>query len=113
MAGGEAATGKLPPPSDKQGVTFAADIKPIFDQSCIKCHGSAKAKGRLRLHSLEAALKGGEEGSIIQPGDSARSPLVRIVARIGKQPAEHRRKVTPLTEAQVGLIRAWIDQGAK
>ncbi len=44
-------TSKLPPASTKQGVTYAADMKPIFEKSCIKCHGSEKQKGKLRLDS--------------------------------------------------------------
>ncbi|MEK7707333.1 MAG: c-type cytochrome domain-containing protein, partial [Verrucomicrobiota bacterium] len=55
-------TSKLPPASDKQGVTYAGDIKPIFDKSCIKCHGAEKPKAKLRLDSLAGALKGGEDG---------------------------------------------------
>src|SRR2546430_16228014 len=51
---------KLPAPSDKQGVTYAKDIKPIFEKSCIKCHGSEKQKGKLRLDSLEATLRSEE-----------------------------------------------------
>ena len=36
-------TSKLPPPSTKEGVTYASDIKPIFDKPCIKCHGDRKS----------------------------------------------------------------------
>src|SRR6266851_3366600 len=71
---------KIPPPSDKKGVTYATDIKPIFEKSCIKCHGPEKQKGKLRLDTLEAALKGGEDGKVIEPGKSAESMLVHNVA---------------------------------
>ena len=46
-------TSKLPPASDQKDVTYAKDIKPIFDKSCVKCHGAEKPKGKLRLDSLE------------------------------------------------------------
>jgi len=46
---------KIPPASDKTGVTYAADIKPIFEKSCVKCHGAEKQKGKLRLDTLAAA----------------------------------------------------------
>ncbi|HXT39477.1 MAG TPA: hypothetical protein VN887_05590, partial [Candidatus Angelobacter sp.] len=36
----------LPPPADRQ-VDFAAEIKPIFESSCIKCHGRGRTKGDL------------------------------------------------------------------
>jgi len=106
---------KLPPPAEKKDLTFVTDIKPIFDKSCIECHGPKKKKGDLRLDSRELALKGGEEGPSIKVGDSANSELVKLVARIGDEenwmpPVD---KGKPLSPEQVGLIRAWIDQGAK
>ena len=103
---------KLPPASDRQGVAYATDIKPLLDRSCIKCHGPEKAKHGLRLDSLAGALKGGTDGKVIKPGHSADSPLVRAVARVAKEPMPPEGKGPPLTPAEVGLIRAWIDQGA-
>jgi hypothetical protein len=109
---------KLPPASDKKGVTFASDIKPIFDKSCVKCHGAEKQKGKLRLDSLEAALKGGQDGKVVEAGNSAGSILVANVAHLGDEdefmpPPDNKDKIPPLTKEQIGLIRAWIDQGAK
>jgi mono/diheme cytochrome c family protein len=109
---------KIPPASDKKGVTYAADIKPLFEKSCVKCHGAEKQKGKLRLDSLAATLKGGEDGKVIEVGDSAKSMLVHNVAHVGDEdmfmpPPDNKDKIQPLTKEQVGLIRAWIDQGAK
>ena len=109
---------KLPPASTKQGVTYTSDIKPIFEKSCTKCHGAEKQKGKLRLDSLETALKGGEDGKVIEPGNSAGSILVANVAHVGDEdeympPPDNKDKIPPLTKEQIGLIRAWIDQGAK
>ena len=107
-------TSKLPPASTKTGVTYAADIKPIFEKSCFKCHGAEKQKGKLRLDSLEATLKGGEDGKVLEPGKSADSQLVHSVARLDEDEAmPPAGKGKPLTKEEVGLIRAWIDQGAK
>jgi len=113
------ATGTLPPASTKQGVTYAADIKPIFVQSCVKCHSGDKPKARLKLDSLENALKGSKDGKVITPGDSAKSFLVKCVAQVTADhdswmpPAHNKANIGPLTPDQIGLIRAWIDQGAK
>lgn len=109
---------KIPPAADKKGVTYEADIKPIFEKSCIKCHGPEKQKGKLRLDSLAAALKGGEDGKVIEAGESAKSMLVQNVAHVGDEdmfmpPPDNKDKIPPLTKEQIGLIRAWIDQGAK
>ena len=105
---------KLPPAATKQGLTYEKDIKSIFDKSCIKCHGEEKQKGKFRLNSLEAALKGGEDGKMIVAGKSAKSPLLGSIARLDpdtSMPPEG--KGDPLTRDQVSLIRGWIDQGAK
>lgn len=115
-----AAAGTLPPASTKTGVTFATDIKPIFDASCVKCHSGQKAKAGLHLDTLEGTLLGGKKGKdkILKAGDSADSPVVKMVARIGDKdgwmpPAKNKAGIGPLTDEQIGLIRAWIDQGAK
>ena len=112
-------TSKLPPASDKKGVTYAKDIKPIFENACFKCHGEEKQKSKLRLDSLAATLKGGENGPNVIPGKSADSQLVHSVARIMPEDDENmppKKKdgtISALSKEQVGLIRAWIDQGAK
>jgi len=113
------ATGQLPPASTKQGVTYATDIKPIFDNSCVKCHSGDKPKARLKLDSLESALKGSKDGKILTAGDSANSLIVKSVAHVTSDhdswmpPAHNKANIGPLTPEQIGLIRAWIDQGAK
>ena len=171
----------LPPASTKEGVTYANDIKPLFDASCVRCHGQDRTKAKLRLDSLKGVLAGSENGKVLTPGDSEKSLIVEAVARINKEnamPPEPRQrrggpgnpngldsaggqqKVSspsgngappaapsaeknttpgrsersrderggpggqgprvnqgpppkPLTAEEVGLIRAWIDQGAK
>jgi hypothetical protein len=109
--------GALPPPSEKTGLTYAADIRPIFEASCFKCHGAERHRGDLRLDTLEATLAGGEHDKAVIPGDSAKSPLILAVAQVDPDTAmPPPRKNGPsnkLTPEQIGLLRAWIDQGAK
>ena len=105
---------KLPAASTKTGLTFDKEIKPIFDKSCIKCHGAEKQKGKLRLDTLEATLKGGENGESVVKGNSAKSPFVHTIARLDPDAAmPPDGKGDPLSKEQVGIVRAWIDQGAK
>ncbi len=103
---------KLPPPAD-QPVDFVRDIQPIFKSKCYSCHDGAKQRGGLRLDLKAAALKGGESFSpAIIAGKSAESPLIRVIAGLEEgllMPPEGER----LTVQQIGLLRAWIDQGAK
>ena len=100
------------PPAATRAVDFAKDIQPIFEANCVKCHGAEKQKGGLRLDNKEAALKGGENHApAIKPKNSADSPLIQFVAGLVpdlKMP----QKGDPLSVEQIGLLRAWIDQGA-
>jgi len=103
---------QLPPPAAIR-VDFARDVKPIFQASCLRCHGPERPKSGFRLDTREGALKGGENGVDIVVGNSVRSPLIHNVARLVpdlEMPPEGRGE--PLTSAQIGLLRAWIDQGA-
>ena len=103
---------KLPPASTKTGVTYAKDIKPLLEKSCVKCHGPEKQKAKLRLDSMEWILKGADGEPMVIKGKSAESELVHSVSRLDEDTAmPPEGKGEPLTKEEVGLIRAWIDQG--
>jgi hypothetical protein len=110
-------TSKLPPPSTKQGLTFEKDIKPLFQKSCIDCHGEVKPKGKLRLDTLAGTLKGGVDGKVLEAGKSKDSFLVANIAFLGNEddfmPPPKDKKYPKFTPEEVGIVRAWIDQGAK
>jgi hypothetical protein len=78
---------KLPPAAEKKGLTYAKDIRPLFEASCFRCHGEERQKGELRLDSLDAVLKGGEDGKVVVPGASKKSLLVIAAARIDDETA--------------------------
>ena len=109
----------LPPAATKTGVTYDGDIKAFLDTSCVHCHSGDKPKARLKLDTLEGALKGTKDGPILKAGDSANSLLVKITAHLTADhdswmpPLNNKAGIKPLTPDQIGLIRAWIDQGAK
>jgi mono/diheme cytochrome c family protein len=98
------------PPAAQETVNFSRDIKPIFEASCVKCHGRGKDKGGFRLDNREALLKGGDSGPVAIAGQSAQSHLIELVSGLDPEnvmPVKGSR----LTPMQVGLLRAWIDQG--
>ncbi len=110
-ASGEIDISKLPPPA-KGAVDFANDIQPLLAANCVKCHGPTKQMADLRLDTRTAALKGGQSGLVIVPGQSADSLLIKAVSHLDADIAMP-PKGNRLTTDQVGLLRAWIDQGAK
>jgi hypothetical protein len=106
-----AVAAKLPPPAART-VDFVRDVQPIIQRACLSCHGAQKQRGGLRLDDGEHALKGGNSGAVLKPGHSAGSRLVQLVAGIDPDMKMPPGKGKELSAAEVGLIRAWIDQGA-
>ena len=106
----------LPPPSDKKGLTFDKDILPMVKASCSQCHGDTKPRSGYSVMTATSILKDAKGKVRVIPGDSAKSPIVLYVASTGKTampPISARDKNPPLTKEQIGILRAWIDQGAK
>ncbi len=102
---------ELPPPATRP-VDFVADVQPLLHDTCLKCHGPEKQKNGYRVDVKSIAVKGGDtHGAAIVPGHSAESPLIKFVAGLDEDmlmPPKGER----LTAEQIGLLRAWIDQGA-
>ncbi|MFN0170406.1 MAG: PSD1 and planctomycete cytochrome C domain-containing protein, partial [Bryobacteraceae bacterium] len=105
-----AAPAPLPPPA-RHPVDFGKDIAPLLSR-CHGCHGGRQQLSGLRLDTAEGARRGGYSGPAIRPGSSADSKLIHLVAETTKG-----RVMPPagpkLAPAEIGLLRAWIDQGAK
>jgi len=103
------------PPAAKAKVSYKKDIKPLIEKSCLNCHGPKKRpKGKFRIDTRELALKGGYEGVAIIPGKSEKSPLIyymnyQVVDY--EMPPEGKKDYPKLNREQIGIMRAWIDQG--
>lgn len=99
-----------PSPAGRGQVSFIRDIKPVFESSCIKCHGRGRDKGGFRLDTRESLLEGGDSGSAVISGNSEESYLIELVSGIDPDNVMP-QKGSKLTPEQVRLLRAWIDQG--
>ena len=108
--------GSLPAAATKT-VSYSKEIKPLLEKSCVNCHGPKKRpKSKFRIDTRELALKGGSEGVSIIPGKSNKSPLAYYISKLVvdfEMPPDGKKDYPQLTEEQIGLVRAWIDQGAK
>ena len=103
-------SGSAPSPSADRNVDFARDIRPILETKCNQCHGVDQSMNGLRLDTREAALKGGQSGPAILPGDGSSSLLYRKI--IGDAPGSPMPLTGTLPPDQVEMIRTWLDQGA-
>jgi len=92
---------------------YVRDVKPLLAQNCYRCHGASQQKGGLRLDTAASALKGGEHGPAFSPGHSAQSLLVRLVEGAHADIARMPYKKPPLADAQIALLKSWIDSGTK
>lgn len=100
------------PPAVTRPVSFVADVQPILTAHCLDCHGPDKQKGGWRADDPQSALHEGDSyGPNILPGKGAESPLIQFVAQVHPE-LKMPQKGTPLTAEEIGILRAWIDQGA-
>ena len=101
---------KLPPPAQIQ-VDFKQHVRPILAQKCYSCHGPKQQQSGLRLDDRQLALRGGDYGPVIVPGKSAESKLIlRLVSGDGGMQMP---PTGALPSEDIGILRAWIDQGGK
>ena len=92
-------------------VDFVQDIQPIFSEHCYQCHGGHKQEAAFRLDNKSSALKGGDFGVAIVPGNADDSRLLHAV--LGTNPKMRMpRKGDPLSAEQIAKLKAWIDAGA-
>jgi cytochrome b subunit of formate dehydrogenase len=81
-----------------------AEVGAVFAARCGTCHSSTVATAGLSLATYAEAMKGGQDGAVIVPGDSANSVLVQVQSK-GDHPGQ-------LTAEELAFIKAWIDNGA-
>lgn len=94
-------------------VDFVTDVQPIFREHCFECHAGEVTEGELNLGVKAMAMKGGESGLAILPHDSLASPLIHMIAGIDDDRLMPPDGNPALTSRQIGILRAWIDQGAE
>jgi hypothetical protein len=92
-------------------IDFWKDVFPIFESSCIRCHGPDRARGNFRVDRRDDYFGASGRAALVTPGNSAQSPLIAIVRgeRVDMaMAADHK-----LLEREVDLLKAWIDAGAE
>jgi mono/diheme cytochrome c family protein len=98
-----------PPDAKDKAPSFAADIAPLLQAKCSKCHGEKIRKADLNLSSAAGIVSGGESGKVIAAGKPDESLLYKKIHAGGMPP----KKEPQLTAAEIETIRRWIASGAK
>jgi WD40 repeat protein len=115
LAADEAGLPVVAPAAEVQ-VVFNAHVLPLLRTHCLACHSASVKEGDLSLESAEAIRTGGTSGPAIVAGDADESLLFRSASHRAKPvmpPADNDANATDLSPEELGLVKAWIDQGAK
>ena len=92
-----------------QKADFTKVIQPIFDAHCISCHGPKKEKGKLRLDTLEATLKGGKNPTFIIGKAESSMLLARIFLERTAGDIMPPKAEKPMTEKEKEAIYAFVE----
>ena len=94
-----------------------ADVQKIFQAHCMDCHSSEDPEGKLVLENFDTLMKGGQSGAVLAAGKSGDSLLIKFLegrsGKTGKNQFMPPGKRDHLPLAQITLVKAWIDAGAK
>jgi WD40 repeat protein len=108
---------EIAPVERSEPVDFAREIYPVLKRNCLACHNATRAKANLNLESPALILKGGDSGPALTPGDSAKSLVLKSAAHLDEDllmpPLGNKVNAVALTPAELGLLKLWIEQGAK
>ncbi|MGB6042582.1 MAG: c-type cytochrome domain-containing protein, partial [Pirellulales bacterium] len=97
-------------------VDFETEVLPMLRQNCLACHNQTDAESDLVLETPQSIKTGGVSGSAVIPGKSEESMLLLAAAHRDEPfmpPADNDVGAKNLTSDQLGLIKLWIDQGAR
>jgi hypothetical protein len=94
-----------------QVIDFQRDIWPIFEASCIGCHGPRKARSNFRVDRREDFFVEADAKPLIVPGNSEKSRLITIVS--GEMKTMKSAEAHLLSSRELTLLKAWINAGAE
>jgi mono/diheme cytochrome c family protein len=97
------------PLSPAQKADYAKVIQPLFDAHCVSCHGPKKEKGKLRLDSLEATLKGGKNPTFTLGRPNSSMLLARVFLERGAGDIMPPKAERPLSEKQKEALYTFIE----
>ncbi|MFT7512335.1 MAG: WD40 repeat protein [Candidatus Omnitrophota bacterium] len=98
---------------------YAKEVFPFLNRNCLPCHNSTKAKSKLNMETPQLMMQGSENGPVIIPGKAEESFLFILAAHrdedpdLNMPPAPNKANAVNLTPEELGLLKLWIDQGAK
>jgi ankyrin repeat protein len=100
----------MPAHAQAPKIDFKRDVQPILKEHCISCHGPTQQMNGFRLDRRSAAMRGGTF-PVIGPGNATGSRF--YLRLIGTQFGQQMPPAGRLDNAQIDILKNWIDQGAE
>lgn len=96
----------------EEQIVYADIVQPILNKRCVECHKEGKSKGKLRMDTYEMLVKGGKEGSAIEPGSAEDSNIV-IRPELPEDDEEHMppEGKKDIEEHELAVVKWWLDEG--
>ncbi len=89
------------------GLSFTKDVSPILVNRCGNCH-VRRTSGGLSMATFEGIQKGAKGIPLVTTGNAAASRMIEVIE--GQEMPPNGPKVP---DAEIAILRQWIDQGAK
>ncbi|MDR3703847.1 MAG: hypothetical protein P4L56_29630 [Candidatus Sulfopaludibacter sp.] len=86
------------------------EIKPLFARRCFACHSAGEMRSGLNLEAYAGVVKGGNSGDAVMAGRPTSSLLFKAVSHEEGAP-QMPLGGAKLPDAEIALIREWIQQG--
>ena len=105
---------------------FERKVRPLLANRCLKCHGTVRQLGALRLDTAEGLFYGSTNGPVVVPGDPDASVLVELARskedrrmpppRMDpKSPSDELKNLydnSPLEQHEIEILERWVRDGA-
>ena len=101
-------TPAIPASGTPGNVSFAKDIQPILQNTCLSCHGGERISRGLDVRTYASLMTGSQNGAVVLAGNADKSLLVQSILS-GQMP----KRGGPLNSSQISLLMQWVNAGAK
>jgi hypothetical protein len=107
-------TGPNVPDPSPQGICFESEVLPLLLSNCAMtgCHSASNPAEGIALTSYASLMNGGEDNLVV-PGNANASELIEVLLEDDPDKRMPRPPAAPLTQAQIDLLKQWINEGAQ
>ncbi|MFG0333218.1 MAG: c-type cytochrome domain-containing protein, partial [Maioricimonas sp. JB049] len=91
---------------------YGNDVAPLLQKYCAGCHNDGDREGDFSVESYASLQKGTDDGPAVLPGDAKNSRLIRLLTGAAEPLMPPEDEPRP-SEAEIAILTAWIEAGAR